>query len=267
MTLLRRRLVAVVNESFVKKFFPKEDPIGKHFGTGGMENAGAFEIVGVIADFKMNDVRRPPRRLFLRPLPQHYTGFKHAEDATGELRSMFIDAVILHYKSPQPNVEQTVRRTLAAIDPNLTITNLRPYDDQVAGNFTQERLLARLTSLFGILALILASVGLYGVQSYLVARRTGEIGIRMALGATRSSVLGNVMRSALVQIVLGLALGIPVALLAGHLMATQLYGVGAYDPWAFAGATGLLAGCAVLASLVPARRAASIEPMQALRTE
>jgi predicted permease len=261
------RLVAVVNESFVKKFFPKEDPIGKHFGTGGMENAGAFEIVGVIADFKMNDVRRPPRRLFLRPLPQRYTGFKHAEDATGELRSMFIDAVILHYKSPQPNVEQTIRRTLAAIDPNLTITNLRTYDDQVAGNFTQERLLARLTSLFGVLALILASVGLYGVQSYLVARRTGEIGIRMALGATRSSVLANVMRSALVLILFGLAVGIVFALFAGHLMGTQLYGVGGYDPWAFAGATCLLAASAVLASLVPARRAASIEPMQALRTE
>jgi ABC-type antimicrobial peptide transport system permease subunit len=180
---------------------------------------------------------------------------------------MFIDAVILHYKSPQPNVEQTVRRTLASIDPNLTITNLRTYDDQVAGNFIQERLLARLTSLFGILALILASVGLYGVQSYLVARRTGEIGIRMALGATRSSVLANVMRSALVLIVFGLAVGIVFALFAGHLMATQLYGVGGYDPWAFIGATCLLAASAVLASLVPARRAASIEPMQALRTE
>jgi len=180
---------------------------------------------------------------------------------------MFMNAVILHYKSPQPNVEQTVRRTLAGIDPNLTITNLRTYNDQVAGNFTQERLLARLTSLFGILALILASVGLYGVQSYLVARRTGEIGIRMALGATRSSVLANVMRSALVLILFGLAVGIVFALFAGHLMATQLYGVGGYDPWAFAGATCLLAASAVLASLVPARRAASIEPMQALRTE
>jgi ABC-type antimicrobial peptide transport system permease subunit len=180
---------------------------------------------------------------------------------------MFVRAVILHYKVAQPNVEQTVRRTLAAIDPNLTITNLRPYDVQVDDNFVQERLLARLTALFGILALVLASVGLYGVQSYFVARRTGEIGIRMALGATRSSVVSNVMRGAVVQILLGLALGIPVALLAGHLMVTQLYGVGAYDPWAFAGATGLLAGCAVIASLVPARRAASIEPMQALRTE
>ena len=123
------------------------------------------------------------------------------------------------------------------------------------------------SAVFGILALVLACVGLYGVQSYFVARRTGEIGIRMALGATRSSVLGNMMRSAVVQIVFGLALGIPFALLVAHFMASQLYGVAAYDAWAFAGATALLAVSAVLASLVPARRAASIEPMQALRTE
>jgi predicted permease len=261
------QLVAVVNEAFVKHFFPKEDPIGKHFGTNGMENAGAFEIVGVIADFKMNDVRKPAHRIFLRPLPQHYSGFKHAEDVTGEQRSMFIDSVILHYKSAQPNVEQTVRRTLASIDPNLTITDLRPYEVQVAQNFTQDRLVARLTTLFGILALILASVGLYGVMSYFVAKRTGEIGIRMALGATRVSVLNNVLRGALLQIALGLAVGIPAALFAGHLMASQLYGIGSYDPWAFLGAALVLALCAALASLIPARRAASIEPMQALRTE
>ena len=261
------RLVAVVNQSFVKHFFPKEDPIGKHFGTDGMEYAGAFEIVGVIPDFKMNDVRSAPRRLFLRPLPQRYAGYKHPEEVTGETRSMFIDAVVLHYNSPQQNVEATLRRTLAAIDPNLTITDLRPYDVQIAGNFTQDRLVARLTMLFGILALILASVGLYGVMSYFVARRTGEIGIRMALGATRSSVLTSVLRGALLQIAFGLVLGVPAALFAGHLMASQLYGVGAYDPWAFIGAAVVLALCAAFASLIPARRAASIEPMQALRTE
>ena len=105
------------------------------------------------------------------------------------------------------------------------------------------------------------------MQSYLVARRTGEIGIRMALGATRSSVLANVMGSAVVLIAFGLGVGIVVALFAGHLMAAQLYGVGGYDPWAFVGATAMLAACAMLASLVPARRAASIEPMKALRTE
>jgi macrolide transport system ATP-binding/permease protein len=137
----------------------------------------------------------------------------------------------------------------------------------VANNFTEDRLVARLTTLFGILALILASVGLYGVMSYFVARRTGEIGIRMALGATRSIVIRNVMRGALVQIAIGVAIGIPAALFAGHLMASQLYGVGAYDPYAFVGAALILVVCALVAGLIPARRAASIDPMQALRIE
>jgi len=138
---------------------------------------------------------------------------------------------------------------------------------QVAGNFNEERLIARLTSLFGSLALILASVGLYGVMSYLVARRTSEIGVRMALGATRSSVLAMVLRGALWQILVGLGLGVPAALLAGHLMASQLYGVGGYDPLALGGATLVLGLCAAAAGFIPARRAASIEPMKALRTE
>ena len=137
----------------------------------------------------------------------------------------------------------------------------------MVGNFNGERLIARLTSLFGILALILASVGLYGVMSYLVARRTSEIGVRMAMGATRSSVLAMVLRGALWQILVGLGLGIPVALLAGHLMASQLYEVGGYDPITLVSSTLVLALCATAAGFIPARRAASIEPMQALRTE
>ena len=180
---------------------------------------------------------------------------------------MFMNAMVLNFTSPQPNVDALVRHTFAGIDPNLTVMDLRSLDAQVAGNFNQERLVAQLTSLFGILALILASVGLYGVMSYFVARRTSEIGIRMALGATRSSVISMVLRGALWQIGLGLALGIPAALYAGHLMASMLYGVGGYDPLALAGGTGVLALCAAVAGFIPARRAASIEPMQALRTE
>lgn len=259
--------VAIVNESFAKRFFPHEDPIGRHFGVDSMEYAGSFEIVGVFKDFKMNDVRSVPHRLFLRPLTQELTGYKRKEDATGESRSMFVDSIILRFNRPQQEVEHLVRRTLTAIDPNLTITHFNTYDDQVADNFVQDRLLARLTGLFGILALVLASIGLYGVMSYFVVRRTSEIGIRMALGARRSSVLAMVFRSALFQVILGLALGIPAALLAGHLMASQLYGVGAYDTLSLTGATLVLAACAAIAVLVPARRAATIEPMKALRIE
>jgi macrolide transport system ATP-binding/permease protein len=144
---------------------------------------------------------------------------------------------------------------------------LRTFQGQVAGNFNQDRLLARLSSLFGVLALILASVGLYGVMSYFVARRTGEIGVRMALGATRSNVVGMVMRGAMWQIIIGLLLGIPASLYAGYLMKVLLWGVDSYDPMAIIGAPLMLVVCAAAAGFIPARRAASIEPMQALRTE
>jgi predicted permease len=261
------RPVAVVNQSFVKKFFPEEDPIGKHFGVNGAAYAGSFEIVGVIADFKMNNPRSAAHRLFLRPLAQRFTAYKEPRDLTGEARSMFINSVILRFNGPRDDAEQIARHTLASIDPNLTITRMRSYDAQVADNFTDDRLIARLTSLFGTLALVLACVGLYGVMSYFVVRRTGEIGIRMALGASKSGVISMVLRSALIQIVLGLSLGIPAALFAGHLMASQLYGVGAYDPLALFAATAILALCAAIAGFIPARRAASIEPMKALRTE
>jgi predicted permease len=259
--------VALVNQAFAKKFFPNQDPVGQHFGIDFPQYSGSYQIVGVFADFKMNNPRSPVRAVYLRPLSQKYPGFKEPEMITTEASSMFMNAMILDFNTPQPNVDALIRRTLAGIDPNLTVMDLRSMDAQVAGNFTQERLIAQLTSLFGILALILASVGLYGVMSYFVARRTSEIGIRMALGATRPSVVVMVLRGALWQVLVGLALGIPAALFAGHLMASQLYGVGSYDPVALAGAILVLGLCATLAGFLPARRAASIEPMKALRTE
>jgi macrolide transport system ATP-binding/permease protein len=259
--------VAVVNETFAKKFFPKQDPVGQHFGIDFPQYSGTFEIVGVYRDFKMNNPRDPVRPVFLRPLAQVYTGYKEPPLITGETQSMLINSMVINFRNPQPNAEELIRHTISDVDPNLTIMDLRSLDAQVAGNFNQDRLIAQLTALFGILALIIASVGLYGVMSYFVARRTSEIGIRMALGATRSSVISMVFRSALFQVVVGFALGIPAALFAGHLMASQLYGVGAYDPISLSEATLVLALCAAIAVFVPARRAASIEPMRALRIE
>jgi macrolide transport system ATP-binding/permease protein len=259
--------VAVVNETFAKKFFPKQDPVGQHFGIDFPQYSGTFEIVGVYRDFKMNNPRDPVRPVFLRPLAQVYTDYKEPPLITGETQSMLINSMVINFRNPQPNAEELIRHTISDVDPNLTIMDLRSLDAQVAGNFNQDRLIAQLTALFGILALIIASVGLYGVMSYFVARRTSEIGIRMALGATRSSVISMVFRSALFQVVVGFALGIPAALFAGHLMASQLYGVGAYDPISLSEATLVLALCAAIAVFVPARRAASIEPMRALRIE
>jgi predicted permease len=259
--------VAIVNQTFVNRFFPNQDPIGKHFGIDFVPYSGSWEIVGVFKDFKINNPRDKIRPVYLRPLTQQLTTYKEPGMIGGEVQSMFIDSIVLRFGRPQEDVEALIRRTLAAIDPNLTVIDLRSLDAQVAGNFNQDRLIARLTTLFGILALVLASVGLYGVTSYFVARRTSEIGIRMALGATRSGVISLVLRGVAIQIVLGLALGIPCALAAGHFMNSQLYGVSSYDPVALVGATAVLALCAVAAGFIPARRAATIEPMNALRIE
>ena len=258
--------VAIVNEAFVKTFSSDRDPIGRRFGID-VKYSNSFQIVGVFKDFKMNNPRENTRPVFLRPTTQYFTGYQEDALKGGEFGSMYINSIMLNFSRPQEDVASLARRTLASIDPNLTIDDLRSLDAQVAGNFNGERLLARLTSLFGFLALTLASIGLYGVTAYFVARRTGEIGIRMALGSTRSGVVGLVMRSVFSQIGLGLVLGIGCSLLAGHLMASQLYGVSQYDPVALIGATLALALCALLAGFIPARRASTIEPMQALRTE
>ena len=259
--------VVVVNETFVKRFFPNQDPIGKHFGIDFPQYSGNWEIVGVFADFKMNNPRSPIRPVYLRPLVQRDMTYTQPEMIATETQSSFMNAIILNFSRPTQDAAAMMRHTLAGIDPNLTVTDIRTFDTQVAGNFIQERLIAQLTSLFGILALVIASVGLYGVMSYFVARRTGEIGIRMALGATRPGVVAMVLRGALWQILIGLALGVPAALYAGRLMKSLLYGVGAYDPLALGGAVLVLALCAAVAGFIPARRAASIEPMQALRIE
>ncbi|HZP03948.1 MAG TPA: ABC transporter permease [Terracidiphilus sp.] len=259
--------VVLVNQTFVKKFFPNEDPVGKHFGIDMPQYAGSWQIVGVFRDFKINRPRSNVHPVYLRPLAQRFMGYKEPDMITTESNSMFMQAMIIGFHAPPADVDALIRHTLAGIDPNLTARDLRSYDAQVAGNFDQDRLIARLTSLFGILALVLASVGLYGVMSYFVARRSSEIGIRMALGATRSSVVAMVLRGALWQILVGLALGIPAALATGYYMASQLYQVPFYDPWALAAAILILNLCAAVAAFIPARRAASIEPMQALRTE
>jgi len=259
-------LVVVVNEAFAKRLFPNQDPIGKHFGLEDPRYSSTFEIVGVFRDYKINP-QYPTDPVFLRPFSQQFTGYKEPGHISAENRSQFAGAVVLNFKRPEPNAESLVRRTMAGIDPNLTVTGFRTMQMQVDGNYGIYRLMSQLTGMFGALALLLASVGLYGVMSYFVARRTAEIGVRMALGASRASVLSVVLRSALMPIIAGLALGIPAAIFAGRLLASQLYGVSSYDPPALAAATLLLGLCAIVAAFIPARRAASIDPMQALRTE
>jgi predicted permease len=259
--------VALVNQSFARFFFPNRDPIGKHFGVESPRNSGAFEIVGVFADFKMDDPRHDVTPLFLRPLTQQYLGYTDPEAISSEKHSLFVGSIIVQFSRPQNDAEDLLRHALAEIDPNLTIFHFSSYDSQVAANFDQDRLIARLTSLFGTLALALASVGLYGVTSFFVTGRTTEIGIRMAMGASRNGIVSMVMRGAFWPVLIGIVLGIPAALYIGHLSAGLLYGVKSDNPLAYLAAIIALGASGVVAAFIPAHRAASIDPMEALREE
>jgi macrolide transport system ATP-binding/permease protein len=193
---------------------------------------------------------------------------QHAPISDGDsFRTLYANVIMLQTKGNIDNLESLSRETLAAIDPNLTVVRYNTFEGQIAGQFNQDRLVARLTLMFGMLALALASVGLYGVTSYTVARRTSEIGIRMALGADRGSVVGMVMREAMLQAGVGLAIGIPAALLCVRFVQAQLYNVGGHDISVFASAVFALAVSTLIAGLIPARRAASTDPIRALRTE
>jgi len=257
------RQVAVINETFARKFFAKEDPIGKHFGMGDAKNSGDYEIVGIVQDAKYQDAREPAYATFFLPFLQQSKDPK----LSWLVYSQYVGDIELEVAGKPQNLEAEVRRTLADIDPNLTVLRMMSLNEQLARNFNQDRLIARLTELFGLLALILACVGLYGVTAYSVARRTSEIGIRIALGANRASVLRLVLQGALIQLGLGLVVGIPVAFAGGRLLSSQLYGVKTHDPIVLGLAAAVLAASALVAGFIPARRAASIEPMQALRTE
>jgi ABC-type antimicrobial peptide transport system permease subunit len=180
---------------------------------------------------------------------------------------LYARTLVLETARPMRDMESLARRTLGSINPNLTVVKFQSFEAQIAERFTDERMVARLTLLFGGLALVLAAVGLYGVTAYTVARRTSEIGIRMALGAERRSVMAMVMRGAMMQTLLGLAIGIPVALVCVRFVKAQLYEISNADASVMAGAILTLAAAACVAGMIPARRAASIDPMQALRTE
>lgn len=259
------QLVAVVNQAFVKKFFPKEDPIGRHFGMYEHEDNGAYEIVGVVANAKYAGPREEAGPMFFCLLSQWQRNLKASTWMSLETQTHYINSISMSFQGTPPNLYALVHRTLTNINPNLTVIDLHSLDYQLAGNFNQERVIARLTTLFGLLTLTLASIGLYGITSYQVTQRTREIGLRMVFGADRNRVIGVVMRGALVQVALGLALGIPVALISAHYAESQLYAVKSYDPLSLFIAAFVLSTAAAIAGFIPARRASSIDPMQALR--
>jgi predicted permease len=262
------RNIAVVDEAFVKKYFkPGEDPIGQTFGGGDPKNDKMYEIVGVVRTANYTDPTghwTPPH--FFVPLSQRATYHDQMMQMIDE-RSHIIESAVLVISGSMEGLEPQVRRAFSEIDPNLTLIKVRSMEQQVADRLDQSRTVAQLTGLFGFLALVLAAVGLYGVTAYSVERRTSEIGVRIALGANRPSVVQLVLKGAFLQIVIGLLIGIPASIGCARLIASQLYHVKGWDPLVLGGSVLALAACALVASVVPARRAATVNPVTALRVE
>jgi predicted permease len=261
--------VAIVNQAFVKRFFKSgEDPLNQHFGLDLPENANTFRIVGIVRDAKFAGfgLNRPARPMFYVPLAQN-VNYKDEMMKRIELQSHFIGGMMLVTNASPGTLEPLLTRVLAEVDRNLTINSVRTMQQHVALTFDQDRAVASLAGLFGIVALLLAAVGLYGVIAYTVAQRTNEIGIRMALGADQTKVVRLVLRGAFQRVLVGLVLGLPLAVAAGRLISAQLYGVSFWDPLALTVAASSLTLCAFIAAFIPATRAASISPMDALRTE
>jgi predicted permease len=258
--------VAVVNEAFVRRFLPNEEPLDKHFGIDLPANSRTFRIVGVVRDAKYTQPTQPVRPMFFVPLAQ---SAKYQDELMQKIdsRSHFISAALLRSRMQPGVLEPLLRRAVAEADSNLTVVSVRTMREQIAMIFDQQRAVASLAGLFGIVALILAAVGLYGVTAYTVVQRTAEIGIRMALGADGGGVLRLVLWAAFRTVLIGLALGIPLAAGAGHLISAQLYGFKRWDPMALSVATAALAISAFVAAFIPAWRAANIDPMTALRME
>jgi predicted permease len=257
--------VAVINQVFADTFFPNQDPIGRRFGFGGPEHRADFTITGIVENVTFRNPRKatPPPMFFL-PLLQMW---KAEWNNNSMARSNLIGNIELRLDGAAPGLSGQARAALAGIDPNLTVINVTTIREQLGNLLAHERLIARLTALFGVLALLLAAIGLYGVTAHTVAGRTPEIGVRMALGATRPSVIGMILRGVFAQVAWGIAIGVPAALAGGRILADQLFGVKSSDPVTLAAVTIALATAALLAGLLPALRASTIDPVRALRAE
>jgi predicted permease len=262
------RHVAVINEAFARKFFGNQNPIGQHFGPAPVKNAGTYEIVGVVQNIHYVSwaFRDPARTMYYIPEAQT-VHFDQPDIESDELWSQNLFNIVIWAPGHPANILLQVKKALAEVDPNLVIYDVQPYSRIIQVTFDQQNMIASLTWLFGAVGLALAAVGLYGVTAYGVEQRTSEIGLRMALGADRGAVVAMVLRGAFWQVGIGLGIGIPAAIGAGYLMASQLFGVKPWNPLLLAGATLLLGLAALCAAVIPAQRAASTDPMQALRSE
>jgi putative ABC transport system permease protein len=263
------RPVVVVNQAFVKRFCKNgENPVGMHFGPDLMKYAGMYEVVGVAADMRFQGwgYDKGIQPMFFLPEAQT-THFDEPNEMSGEIWSHYLYNIVLWAPGHPQNLLAQVKRAVGDVDPNLVLYGVDPYSDVLSSDFAQQNMIANLTLLFGGLGLVLAAIGLYGVTAYTVEQRTSEIGVRMALGADRGSVIRMVLKGAFQQVGIGLALGIPAAVGGGYLIASQLFGVEPWDAAMLAAAALTLGVATLVAAIIPAQRAAGLDPVVALRTE
>ncbi|HEV2914378.1 MAG TPA: ABC transporter permease [Pyrinomonadaceae bacterium] len=243
--------VAIVNETFARRFWPNQDPLGKRFSLGAPDSP-MMQVVGVVQDGKYAGLNEAPQPYVCRPLLQSYVG---------------TNTVIARADTDPQKLLAVVRNEVQQLDPNLPLASARPLSERMALPLLPARVAASIFSVFGLLALVLAAIGIYGVMSYAVSRRTHEIGIRVALGAQASDVLRLVIGQGMMTVMIGVGIGLSAALLVTRLMKSLLFGVSATDPLTYVGVAALLTCVALLACYIPARRATRIDPMIALRNE
>jgi predicted permease len=256
------RHVAVVNEAFARRFFGSRDPVGKHFGRLESQSSRLYEVVGVAKDarYLTFNLDKPVSPMIFLPGVQH-------DVPDNDPGSHYLQDIVI---VTRPGVNLSVAQltqAMASVDPNLPLIWIRPLSEQVANLFRQQRLIARLTSFFGILSLVLACIGMYGVTAYNAGSRVTEIGVRMALGASRRDAVAIILRGAFGLIVVGLILGLPLTFAAGRFLGNQLYGMNPYDPFVVLTAVAALGLSAFFASLIPALKASRVSPVEALRAE
>ena len=246
--------VCVINETFAKQFFEGRNPLGMHVTHVFGNQRSTFEVVGVARDSRLGSLRGNVARRFYVPATQPIITLNHAGFA---IRTV----------AEPSSVVAAVRRAIMSWDPNLSITVARPFAELIDERMVQDRLLARLSMAFGVVALLLAAIGLYGVLSYGVAQRTNEIGIRKALGAQYGTVMAMILRETGLLLVVGLVAGVALAAMGMRLITSRLFGLAPTDPLAFAVAIAVLAGVALTAAWLPAYRASRVDPLVALRYE
>jgi predicted permease len=247
--------VAIISESIAKKYFPAGSPIGRTYSIGtpdAGETATQVQVIGIARDVKFDDIQEPAAYIDYLPYSQREWGF-------GDLE--------VRYRGDFSTISAEVQQAIHGIDRSLPITNAMTMDELVARSYANQGIIAKLSAFFGMVAVFLSCIGLYGLMSYMVGRRTGEIGIRMALGAGRSQVGWQVMRETAVLVLAGIAVGLPVTLAGSRLVGDMLYGLKGTDPLSIAGAVFLLSSAALVAGYIPARRASRINPLSALRYE